>query len=142
MKDVLTTFVLPLILGVGPAFLSYLGARHKSSNDLKAVKEQYELELKKLKEQQQIDLQKFREQQQAEMQKLREQSLHEIQRIRAETDSQAGLYEKNKQTDIIGNVMERVLEGDLSPLENLGNISKRMQKFQRGTHSSTRKRHR
>ncbi|MED4884004.1 hypothetical protein [Bacillus smithii] len=85
MKDVLTSIVIPLVVGIVPAFISFLGARYQANSALQTVKEQQQAELQKLKEQHSVDLQKLREQQQAELEKLKEQQNAEIQRIREQS---------------------------------------------------------
>ncbi|MGG1292030.1 hypothetical protein ABE218_11875 [Bacillus smithii] len=143
MKDVLTSIVIPLVVGIVPAFISFLGARYQANSALQTVKEQQQAELQKLKEQHNVDLQKLREQQQAELEKLkeqqnaeiqriREQSLRDIERIKVEIEKQAELYEKNAQTDIIKELFGKAIEGDMSVFENLDKLDKLSKQMQKG----------
>ncbi|MGG3920280.1 hypothetical protein ABEV38_18255 [Parageobacillus thermoglucosidasius] len=142
MKDVLTSIVIPLVVGIIPAFISYLGARYQANSALQTVKEQQQAELQKLKEQQSIELQKLREQQaeleklkeqqNAEIQRIREQSLRDIERIKVEMEKQAELYEKNAQTDIIKDLFGKAIAGDMSVFDNLEKLDKLSKQMQKG----------
>ncbi len=112
MESIIVSVLVPIFT----AFLSYLGARYQAR-----------LELQKVKEQQKLDIQKLREQQNSEIQKIREQSAREIERISIELDKQAQLYEKNKQTDMIGKLFEKLIDGDTSGIDAIMKISKQIE---------------
>ncbi|WP_454871200.1 hypothetical protein [Priestia megaterium] len=114
MKDILITIVLPLIIGIVPAIISYFAAKYQSMISLQIAKDQQNTALQTLKEQQNAEMQKIKEQQNAEIQKIREQALLEIERMKAEVDKQAELYEKNVHTDLTKDVFSKMFLSDES----------------------------
>lgn len=84
MKEILTTFGLPILTGI----FAFLGSIYKSRIDLKK----------------QIDLNN------AELEKVREQCNNEIEKIKAQAETQAQLYEKNAQTDITTTFMNTLFK--------------------------------
>ncbi|MFO7296617.1 MAG: hypothetical protein C0P72_011435 [Clostridia bacterium] len=141
-----------LVTTLGPSLVSgtlaYLAARHQAKSALQVAKEQQDAELKKLKEQQKAEfeklkeqqnaeIEKIKEQQNAEIQKIREQSLREIERIKVEMEKQAELYERNAQTDVVKYVFDRLLNGDMSVLENLENLIAAFDKLNKKIESET-----
>lgn len=78
-----------------------------------AATKQSKTELQKVKEQNKIELERIKEQHRAEVEKIREQSLQDMRKLELEMEKQAELYEKNKQTDIVSKIFERLLSGDL-----------------------------
>lgn len=137
MEQNLLSLFTPIINGAIPAivgsFISYRMAVKKSNIDLQAAREQNETELKKVEEQNKLELQKSHN----ELEKIK----LENERIKIELEQQASLYAKNKETDImsdlIGNFLTDVMqEAQTNPrgaiekmktLEMLGNIGKSMQ---------------
>ncbi|WP_044478967.1 hypothetical protein [Paenibacillus antibioticophila] len=125
MEAIIVAIVVPILTSL----LSYLGARHQSKT-----------ELLKVKEQQTLEIQKLREQQNSEIEKIREQSFREIEKIKIEIDKQAELYEKNKQTDVMGKLFDKIIEGDTSGIDALEKLNKQIQsgRFKNSNHPAKR----
>jgi hypothetical protein len=148
LSDVWTTVVVPLLAGILPAIISYLGARYQANSALQVAKEQQATELQKLKEQQQAELEKLKEQQNAEIQRIkeqqnaeiqriREQYLFEIQKIKFEMEKQSELYEKKAQTDVIKGMFDMWMSGDTSVFEKLATGLEKIEKISKQMESGT-----
>ena len=98
MEDIVKSLVVPILTSI----ISYIAATKQSKTELQKVKEQNKIELERIKEQHR-----------AEVEKIREQSLQDMRKLELEMEKQAELYEKNKQTDIVSKIFERLLSGDL-----------------------------
>lgn len=59
-----------------------------------------------------IRIKEVEKQSQIELEKIRESHNHELQKIQIEMETQAKLYEQNKQTDLVGDAMNGIM-GDL-----------------------------
>jgi hypothetical protein len=138
MKDLLVTVLVPLLVGIVPAIISYFGIRSQMKIQVATMNKQQEIELLKLKELQASELLRIKEQQQAEIQKIREQSLFEMEKMKAEIDKQAELYEKNAQVDVTKDVFARMLSGDMSAVENIAQMESYVKKMQSGTHKNVK----
>lgn len=85
---------IPVVVALVTSLGAFLGAVATSKNDVKKLKHKHELDLEALKEKHLLD-----------MQTLERQQKHELDKMSTEIDSQAKLYEKNKQTDMISDLM-------------------------------------
>ncbi|ACA41018.1 hypothetical protein J2D69_14815 [Lysinibacillus sphaericus] len=56
-----------------------------------------------------IRIKEIERQSQIELEKIRETHKHELEKIQTEMETQAKLYEQNKQTDLIGDAMNGVM---------------------------------
>lgn len=86
---------IPVIIAIVGSAASFFGAIATSRSDLKKLKHQHELDLESLKEKHLLDMQTLEKQQQ-----------HELAKMNAELESQAKLYEQNKQIDMVAGFME------------------------------------
>lgn len=106
--SLLTAIIVPIITSV----LTYLSARYQSNSEIKKIVNQQNMEMKKI-----------REQQRAELIKIKEQHEQEINKLRIIMETQAGLYEKNAQTDLTKEIMQQMMSGNTSGIEALMKIS-------------------
>lgn len=101
METGIMLIVVPVLTAIITAAATYLGTRYKANSEL----------------------QKQREQHDAEILKIQEQAQREIEKQKAITDSQADLYEKRAQTDMVKGFMEKALSGDTSGLDHLEKLN-------------------
>lgn len=119
MGNALGDILVQLGVAIIPAVIAYITARHQAKTSLQTVKEQQAAELERLREQNKSNMESLKEQQNAEIEKVREQYKYEIEKVGIELDKQAELYEKNAQTDVMKDVMARLIAGDMSSLNNM-----------------------
>ncbi len=106
MDTSILSILVPLVTALITAVPTYLGTRYKAN----------------------IELQKQRERHDAEIRKIQEQAQREIEKNKEESVSQADLYEKQAQTDMVKGFMEKALSGDASGLDNLEKLNKQIKK--------------
>lgn len=97
---------IPVIVAIVTSLFSFFGAIYKGKSELNKLKALHKVELDKIREKHQKDLEK----------------------LSAEVDNQARLYEKTKQTDIIGDVFNGLINNPKGNEFILKMISEEMKK--------------
>ncbi|MDU4589932.1 hypothetical protein [Clostridium sp.] len=107
------------------ALIAYLGSRYQYKYELKKVKEQCKTDIDKIEQQCKSDIKKIKEQCEVDIKKIETQSRTEIQKLIIESDKKADMYEKNKQTDMVANFMEKFMKNPkagMKTIEELKNL--------------------
>lgn len=131
--DIFSVVIVPLLVGIVPAIISFYSARHQATKSL-------ETEIKKIQEQHKLEMEKLKAEYDAEIQK----QSFEMEKLKTEIEKQAELYEKNTQSDIAKDIFGQMLAGN-NVLENLANGIQDLEKIQRnmkqGKYHSNNKHH-
>lgn len=109
------TLLTAIIVPVATSVITFLGARHQSN-----------AEIKKMVNQQNLEMEKLKTQQESELLKLKEQHDQEIEKLKIAMETQAGLYEKNTQTDLMKDVFKQIINGDTTGIDSLMKVSKQV----------------
>lgn len=88
----------PMIIAIISSVVAYFQAVKAGNTRIKEVEKQS-----------QIEIEKIRESHKVELEKIKEAHKNDLEKIQLEMETQAKLYEQNKQSDLVANAMDGIM---------------------------------
>jgi len=89
----------PIIIAIISSGIAYFQAVRVGNNRIQEVEKQSQIELEKIRESHKIELEK-----------IRESHKNDLEKIQIEMETQAKLYEQNKQSDLVANATSDLMK--------------------------------